>query len=831
LNKRIDTIPQVATLDAPTSVTATANADTTINIDITDASPDSQTDGYRIYRKVTANAEYALIADIDAGLTDSPHYLDNGASLVHGTSYDYVASAVNRTVGGESPVTASNSATADDSTAPVFSGTPTAVGELGRCVIEWPASTSNDVDYYDVSCTHTKAGAISTRDLGNFQATQAIDWNLTATIALFTYFDYTVTAVDYNGNTTALSAISVQVKDYLPSDGSAPAAPTSNSGADAFPAAVADEDGRILITWDANTEADLAGYELERSDDAGTTWESIVTMFNTTDEAYTDSGLLPEIVSSTQYRYRLYAFDNAGNRSSASTATADISSVDTTGPAGPTVTATQEQGFIQLTWADAASVARYHVYADINVGGGGAPSAWATRIGTVSGQLNGSALTMVYDHLDVIIADAYSYKLKAEDHWGNIGALSVTASSIISPLNYINSADLSTFTPPTAGTVVDSIGVAGYIGGVRTFFLDSATGDTTLGQVAASKANIFWDATDGKLRGRVNTTTYFLLDIDGSLTLGLTTAEHVLIESTGITMKNGSANLMTLTSSGSVIKIGDSTAGYYTQITPTALTMLDDSANELLSITGGVAVVGLTTGTSGNVQMTGSTINIRQGTTPFITLSLDTSAPYMRIEESGGGKYWEFRKVYNSNDFYILPETDSLFAFRNSSNAITSFGIDTAEGITHQHMGSTVGMPVRNIVGGTDENYEDNAAIDLITFTLATGQMLYCDLTIISWSPLNTQEAQGVTRWRGIIYKDASGTVYPGTSGLGNILEQNDWREYTKMTGDTVAFANVSGNNYKITLTRNHAGTPSMTRIVFKAEVIGDATALANAQV
>ena len=90
------------------------------------------------------------------------------------------------------------------------------------------------------------------------------------------------------------------------------------------------DDGAATLSWTANAETDIAGYDLYRSttppvDTSGTPLNGPTLIQATT---YADSGL----INGTTYHYALVAVDGAGNRSAA--ATTDV--VPVTNPA-PTV--------------------------------------------------------------------------------------------------------------------------------------------------------------------------------------------------------------------------------------------------------------------------------------------------------------------------------------------------------------------------------------------------------------------------------------------------------------------------------------------------------------
>ncbi|HCW76228.1 MAG TPA: hypothetical protein DHU63_06780 [Candidatus Marinimicrobia bacterium] len=70
----------------------------------------------------------------------------------------------------------------------------------------------------------------------------------------------------------------------------------------------ASTDGEVSLTWEANTERDLAGYKLYRQAGADAEYQSLGT---TTSNSYLDTGLDYD----TNYYYKLKAYDQSGNES------------------------------------------------------------------------------------------------------------------------------------------------------------------------------------------------------------------------------------------------------------------------------------------------------------------------------------------------------------------------------------------------------------------------------------------------------------------------------------------------------------------------------------
>tara|TARA_R110002020_G_scaffold403374_5_gene613563 strand:- start:4306 stop:7371 length:3066 start_codon:yes stop_codon:yes gene_type:complete len=378
--------------------------------------------------------------------------------------------------------------------------------------------------------------------------------------------------------------------------------------------------------------------------------------------------------------------------------------------------------------------------------------------------------------------------------------------------------------------------------GMRFFGSDGTTvrgqftgSDVTLGDTSGEHLAISTSALNFK-----NSSTVLGSLTASAVTLGQTANDHIVIDSSAssISFKDSSTVLSSMTPTA--VTLGQ-TSNEHLAISTSAIDFKDGST-VMASLTSNTWVLGQTGSSNQNIEITTSGINLRSNETNFAEFGLTTAAPFLKFTDSGSSKYWELKKDYNNNNFTVRPQTDSIFKFMDEGGNTTSLGIDTADttfnsvskannSIVTQHMGRTSGMPVNSVIGGTDETYNDGDLIDLFGFTLATSQMMYCDLTIISWSPAATQEVQAVSRWRIITYKDQGGNVYPALAGE-KVDEVEAWREVSVGVSDTVAIAAGGGTNeYKVTLDREFTGTVSTTRIVYKADIIGTVTAITNLQV
>lgn len=85
----------------------------------------------------------------------------------------------------------------------------------------------------------------------------------------------------------------------------------------------------VELTWDANTEADLAGYRLYRSGTTGGPWTQIGNDIPAGDTSVIDTGL-----SDGYYHWVLTAFDDVGLESGYSNEC--MLKIDLTPPANPT---------------------------------------------------------------------------------------------------------------------------------------------------------------------------------------------------------------------------------------------------------------------------------------------------------------------------------------------------------------------------------------------------------------------------------------------------------------------------------------------------------------
>ena len=228
-------------------------------------------------------------------------------------------------------------------------------------------------------------------------------------------------------------------------DNIAPAIPT---GLVAQPGTVGNT--QVELTWNANTEFDLAGYNLYRSENDQDYAKINVSIIATT--SYFDTDVAPD----TTYYYKLSALDSNSNgsdqTSSQSTTPADV---PPNVPSGLSV-ATGNQN-IDITWNPntETDLAGYNLYRSEN------------DIDYI--KINASTIiTMSYLDNTVVNGIAYYYKLSAEDSGGLESTLtnSVFATpdgqSPTDPTNLMATAISSSQIDLSWVASTDNIGVAGY---------------------------------------------------------------------------------------------------------------------------------------------------------------------------------------------------------------------------------------------------------------------------------------------------------------------------------------------------------------------------------
>lgn len=204
-------------------------------------------------------------------------------------------------------------------------------------------------------------------------------------------YSYQVSAVDAFGSASPLSQAALAVVgDVLP--------PTAPRNLVAVPVAASD----IGLTWAANTEIDLAGYNIYRAGAAG--WLKINSSPVPAD-FYTDSGLQNGL-----YTYRISAVDGSNNESDWSNeSSASLERQLPWPPTGLTAESSPEGGAVNLCWESSVElVAGYSIYRSRIPGGPYAKVKDTLRLVTC------------YQDRGLIDNSPYYYVVRVFDSYGNV---------------------------------------------------------------------------------------------------------------------------------------------------------------------------------------------------------------------------------------------------------------------------------------------------------------------------------------------------------------------------------------------------------------------------
>ncbi|MFD1715376.1 pectinesterase family protein [Amnibacterium flavum] len=326
-------------------------------------------------------------------------------------------------------------ATPADVTAPAAPAGITATAGDASATLTWTASADADLAGYRV---YRSVGTSVTPGVATLVATLGAVSSFTDTgLTNNTTYSYAVKSFDQVGNASAAATASVKPADTAP-----PATPTGLTATGG--------DSKVLLAWTANTEGDLAGYNVYRD---GNKLNSALL----TTPAYTESGL----DNGTAYSYSVKAVDTTGLESAAATATATPKVGDAAPPATPTGVGTVlGKNAVTVNWSA--------------VGDGDLAGYDVVRDGTVVGSV--AAGTTSYTDTAVVIGTAYSYTVVAKDTASNASAASAAATAIPIKVDLVVAADGS----GDATTVAAGIGLladnADYVAqGYRTILVKPGT--------------------------------------------------------------------------------------------------------------------------------------------------------------------------------------------------------------------------------------------------------------------------------------------------------------------------------------------------------------------
>lgn len=286
-----DTVPPTT----PANLTVTTAGMTQINLNWTASTDNVLLSQYYLER--CAGVGCSTFDQI--GFPTITSYTDTG--LVPGTSYSYRVRA--RDVWGlYSDYSNTASATLPDTEPPgATTGLMATFISSTRIDLNWTQATDNSgvvAGYKIERCTGT--GCTNFAQIATSPTTSYSDTGLTG----LTTYCYQVRAYDAAANDGPYSSISCSTTPEV--DTTAPSAPASLT-------ATAVSKSQVNLSWPASTDnVGVTGYEIERCIGLGCTNFALIA--TVTGTSYSNTGL----TSLTDYRYRVKAYDSAGNRSNPS---------------------------------------------------------------------------------------------------------------------------------------------------------------------------------------------------------------------------------------------------------------------------------------------------------------------------------------------------------------------------------------------------------------------------------------------------------------------------------------------------------------------------------
>ena len=374
---------------APATLTATTFSDTRIDLVWNNPAGSAHT-GFKIEQSTDSGATWSVIVGNTGNLNLS--YSVTGLQPV--TTYDYRVSTINPSATS----TPSSTATATTYGPPAAPTNLTATPQPGAQIqLDWTAPTTTNgaaVSNYQIERSTDGVNFSVLTTTGNTNITYTDTGLTTAT----TYY-YRVAAINTYGSGSPSNVANAVASDV----------PSQVTGL----TATALTNFEIKLDWTAPNANGypITSYKIERSTDAGATWNVLVANTASTAVTYTDINL----TSGTDYYYRVSATNNVGTGSASVSANVIAGSV----PGTPSLTLTpQAGGQIDLTWTTPAN----NAYAIINYDVERSPdgTTW-TALTTLNGN--------TYSDTGLIVGDTYHYRVAARNSIG-LGAFSTSQSQV-----------------------------------------------------------------------------------------------------------------------------------------------------------------------------------------------------------------------------------------------------------------------------------------------------------------------------------------------------------------------------------------------------------------
>jgi hypothetical protein len=420
----------------PSGLTATAVSSSQINLAWTaDATPaPNQASYYDVERSPDGLGSWTSI-----GSTTSNSLSNTG--LPASTQFYYRVTAYN-CFGGSLPSATANATTQAASAPTAPTGVSASASTTAVAVtITWTDASTDETGFYvyrNTTNTTTGATLLSTLGAGVQTYTDNATNNPSAPPAIGTVYYYWVSA--YNGAGESAKTAASQNATGGVTTLNVPAAPTSLT-------ATATSTTQINLAWTDNATNET-GYTVERRSPAGSGSYSTVTTLSAGANSFSNTGL----TESTQYEYRVYATNAAGN--SANSNAASKFTIPAT-PTGLTATAVSSSQ-INLAWTDVSTGNTGQRIERRSPSGSGSYSTLTTV----------SATATTYSDTGLTASTSYEYRIVATnpdyDSSPSTAANATTQSGALTPAWSI---DWSTGTPSgytltraSSGTYVDSSG-------------------------------------------------------------------------------------------------------------------------------------------------------------------------------------------------------------------------------------------------------------------------------------------------------------------------------------------------------------------------------------